>query len=204
MSENSDTDLTAVTLKVGNWPPLSMTFTADPVFAKGTVLQPNNSVYDGLYSFGTNLTFIPVVQELCEPVALAYSITNTSSPNTLETAIVKGTEGLLNEAAKAAAVAVGGPALLGSVVGGAVAAFIDWASPPVTAQLGRRSSATATAARFWTSSPSTDRSRRSREARNSCRGPTQEGRFAAIPRTRFTHRSRNSSSRTDGYGKLPY
>jgi hypothetical protein len=121
MSDQTDSDSTTVTLKIGNWPPLSKAFRIDPVFQKGAVDAINNKVYDGAYSFGTNLTYDPVVVEMGEPVTLVYSILNTGSPNKVQTILLKATEDYVNDLAKEA---VGD--LLGSILGAAFGTFLDW------------------------------------------------------------------------------
>jgi hypothetical protein len=51
--------VTTVTLKVGNWPTLTKSYKADPVYQKGEHI--GNVMSDGVYSFGSNFTYEPVV-----------------------------------------------------------------------------------------------------------------------------------------------
>lgn len=138
-SDSSDTDQTTVTLKVGNWPTLPKSYKADPVYQKGQHINLGNVdvVSDGIYSFGSNFTYEPVVLELCEPVVMAYSILNTGDPdklrNALITAMVKGTEDFVNDVAKdqaknnlgALGMAAAGGFLGGSLLGAAIAVLLE-------------------------------------------------------------------------------
>ncbi|GAC1347237.1 MAG: hypothetical protein NVSMB27_12250 [Ktedonobacteraceae bacterium] len=135
-SSSSDTDQTTVTLKVGNWPTLPKSYKTNPVIQKGIIDPDKHIVYDGIYSFGSNLTYEPVVLDLCEPIVLAYSIVNSGDADKIRdaliTAMVKGTEDFVNDVVKQGvkdysdiAIAAAEGSLTGSLLGAAIAVLID-------------------------------------------------------------------------------
>ncbi len=139
-SDSRDTDQTTVTLKVGNWPTLLKSYKTDPVYQKGLIDLATHIIYDGIYSFGSNFTYEPVILELCEPVVLACSIVNTGDPdrigNGISAAMVKGTEDFVNDVAKklvnpkspegsGIVVALGSATILGSLLGAAIAVALE-------------------------------------------------------------------------------
>ncbi len=144
-SSSSDTDVITVTLKVGKWPTLSKKYTVDPVHQKGIPIATDAAGHfvlsDGIYAFGNNVTFGPIVLEMCEPIVLCYAIHNTGEPDKLEdaaiTALVKGTEDFANDVAKkwvnpkspegsGLVVAVLSATLAGSLFGAVIAAALDF------------------------------------------------------------------------------
>ena len=88
----SDTDIATASLSVGKWPIKTATFDLGDVSTGGHALY--------------NLTFGPIIIELCEPAVLTYSIVNSGNKDvagTLKNIILKGGEDYVNDVMKSLA-----------------------------------------------------------------------------------------------------
>jgi hypothetical protein len=127
----SDTDIATASLSVGKWPIKTATFDLGDVSTGGHALY--------------NLTFGPIIIELCEPAVLTYSIVNSGNKDvagTLKNIILKGGEDYVNDVMKSLAApdpttidffgadfvtnVGGGATIFGSLLGAGVGVAIDY------------------------------------------------------------------------------